>query len=143
MGCDFTEETCLEITWINSSNETITSYYVIEDLTKYKYFQVDSANIKDLESELQIKFQPVEIVINKKINYELDQIKFQELALFEVCGVFEICQWVKTHLLNWINQYTLLEDIIEGKYECKFNTKITGIKLIKRNCYLSKYYYHT
>lgn len=131
MGCDFIEETCLEITWA----QTATSYYVIEDLTQYKYFQV---GYKDLELELQINFQPIPIVVNGLIDYELDQSKFQELGL---CGIFDICQWVKNHLINWLNQYTHLEDIVGGKYKCEFNSRISGIKLIKRTCYLSKYYY--
>ncbi len=143
MGCDYEEETCLEITWIDSfNNQTITSCYVMEDYTKYKYFQVDSSDIKDLEPELAINFQPIQIVANGSIDYEMDLDRIVELDLFKIsCGTYSVCEWVKSHLLNWIGSNTLLEDIIEGKSKCEFNSKIIGIKLIKRNYYLEKYYY--
>jgi hypothetical protein len=142
MGCDFNEETCLEITWIDSNSKTtITSYYVIDDFTKYKYFQVDSSNFSDLESELKITFQPIEIVTNGEINSNMDLVRLVGLKLFEVYGTYSVCQWIKKYMLDWINEYTDLEDIISGNIKCKFNSKINGIKLIKRNYYLNKYYY--
>jgi hypothetical protein len=144
MGCDFIEETCLEITWIDPiTNTNITSYYVMEDFTKYKYFQVDSNDISDLELELAITFQPIEIVINGEINYEMDLARIAELNLFEVCGTYSVCEWIKKYMLDWINKNTFLEEIIEGKNKSEFNNKINGIKLIKRSCYLEKYYYCT
>ncbi len=140
MGCDFTEETCLEITWINSDNKTIISHYIIENLTKYKYFQGDSADLSDKVLELQNKFQPIPIVVDNRISYDMDLIRLGEFNLFDN---FSVCEWVKMYLIDWLNKYKLLEEIIEGKYECKFKTKITGIKLVKRSCYLFKYYYYT
>jgi hypothetical protein len=144
MGCDFVEETCLEIILIDPiTNTSITSYYVMEDFTKYKYFQIDSADFSDNELELVITFQPIEIVSNGKVNYEMDLARIAELNLFEVCGTYSVCEWIRKYMLDWINKNTFLEEIIQGKYKSEFNSKITGIKLIKRSCYLDKYYYYT
>jgi hypothetical protein len=143
MGCDYEQQICFEITWFDSTiNTNITSYYVLIDFTKYKYFQVDSANFSDLEPELEITFQPIEIVVNGKVNFEMDLDRLAELNLFEVCGVHSVCEWIKKYMLDWINEKTYIEEIIEGNYSSKFNFKINRIKLIKRNCYLRKYYYY-
>jgi len=144
MGCDYEQETCLEINWIDVNsfdNKSVTSCYVMEEYTKYKYFYVDSANVSDLEPELIINFEPIELIVDGEINSEMDFDRIASLKLFKEINTFSVCEWIKTKLLDWINLNSDLEDIIEGKYKCEFNSKIIGIKLIKRNRYLSKYYY--
>ena len=83
------------------------------------------------------------LIINNKgeINSNMDLVRLVGLKLFEVYGTYSVCQWIKKYMLDWINEYTDLEDIISGNIKCKFNSKINGIKLIKRNYYLNKYYY--
>jgi hypothetical protein len=142
MGCDYTQETCFEISWINPETKLLKiDYYVLDDQTKYKYFQNDTDQEDILAQELEIKFQPICIVSNSLFN-QLDNLcQFLEISE-HLNNEHQIYCWAKKYILDWEHQNVLLEDIINGTYLKSFiHKKITQIKLIKRNQYLGKYYY--
>ena len=149
MGCDYIQESCLEITWtdgteLSKTNETTNpeqvDYYVLEDYTKYLYFQTDDLSTNILE--LEIKFTPVSIISDGQFNHELEaSAELQELSS-QLYSSFQISNWLKKYLLDWANPNVLLEDIANSTYIKNFKPRIiSGIRLIKRNCYLGKYYY--
>lgn len=136
MGCDYIEETCLEIKWLDNKSSIKTFHYVLNDFTKYKYFYNDYL---DVSNELIINFIPV--VLYKDNKYVLDE----NIEFFEKLNMysdFDIKNWLARYLFDWLNPNSF-DDIVNGTYIGKFNSiKIVEIKLIKRNLYIDKYYYY-
>ena len=143
MCCDYVQETCLEITWTDLTNNLLkVDHYVFDDYTKGMYFQVDSDDFSNILLELEIKFQPVQIMTNGEFNYDIQPIStFQEFSP-QIYSSYQLYKWLGKYLLDWANPFISLENITNGSYIKKNKPRIiSGIKLIKRNEYLNKYYY--
>lgn len=141
MGCDYTLETCLEISWVCQSTNLIkVDYYLLSEYNKFMYFKFDSPDPNINLKELEIKFEPIDILVDGQFNYEINTYPFEELNL-ELDTYYNIYSWLNKYLLDWLNPYATLEEIANGSYNTK-NKKITKIRLIKRNKYLNQYYYY-
>lgn len=137
MGCDYMQETCLEISWINpDTNLTQVDHYILEDQTEFMYFQSDL-----LDQNLEINFEPIDIFLDGEFNKDLYCLSFEHINRY-LYGSYEFYCWLNKYLLDWLNPYADIENIANGTYITKSEKKkINKIRLIKRNSYLGEYYY--